>query len=166
MASLSSGGVFLSYRREDAAVYARLLETALRERIPGTYVFLDVDAIAPGVNFAKVIRKAIDSCSVLVVLIGPRWATLTDEQGRRRLDDPGDYVRSEIRMALERGKSQRFAALASIAEALAATDPDRAERIAKSITSATWAGWKATALAAIAEAQGQLAVRYSAALTS
>ena len=103
MAGLSWGGVFLSYRREDAKAYARLLEVALREGIPGAHVFLDLDAIEPGLDFAEVIWKAIDSCAVLVALIGPQWATLTDEKGRRRLDSPGDYVRSEIQAALERG---------------------------------------------------------------
>ena len=103
VAGLSWGGVFLSYRREDAKAYARLLEVALREGIPGAHVFLDLDAIEPGLDFAEVIWKAIDSCAVLVALIGPQWATLTDEKGRRRHDSPGDYVRSEIQAALERG---------------------------------------------------------------
>ena len=38
-----------------------------------------------------------------MALIGRQWATLADEQGRRRLDDPDDWVRFEIRAALERG---------------------------------------------------------------
>src|SRR5690242_17638306 len=96
-------GIFLSYRRADAAPYARLLLLQLRERFPDTPVFLDLDSIEPGLDFDKVIRDAIDSCAVLVGLIGRQWLTLADENGHRRLDNPDDYVRFEIQMALERG---------------------------------------------------------------
>ena len=103
MAGLSSRGIFLSYRREDAAPYARLLQFQLSERIPDARVFMDLDSIEPGLDFAEVIREAVDSCAVLVALIGRQWATLTDEEGRRRLDNPDDYVRFEVQTALERG---------------------------------------------------------------
>jgi hypothetical protein len=100
---LSSWGVFLSYRREDAAPYARSLQIQLRERLPDAKVFMDLDSIEPGLDFAEVIREAVDSCAVLVALIGGQWATLADEKGRRRLDNPDDYVRFEVQSALERG---------------------------------------------------------------
>jgi hypothetical protein len=100
---LSSRGIFLSYRREDAAPYARLLQFQLSERFPDARVFMDLDSIEPGLDFAQVIGKAVDSCAVLVALIGRQWATLTDEEGRRRLDNPDDYVRFEVQAALERG---------------------------------------------------------------
>jgi hypothetical protein len=32
-----------------------------------------------------------------------QWATVTDEQGHRRIDKSGDYVRFEVQTALERG---------------------------------------------------------------
>ena len=44
---------------------------------------MDLDSIEPGLDFAEVIREAIDWCTVLVALIGRPWATLTDEEGRR-----------------------------------------------------------------------------------
>jgi hypothetical protein len=99
----SSWGVFLSYRRADAAPYARLLQFQLRERFPDARVFMDLDSIEPGLDFAEVVREAVDSCAVLVALIGRQWATLADEEGHRRLDNPDDYVRFEIQAALERG---------------------------------------------------------------
>jgi TIR domain len=98
-----SRGIFLSYRRNDAAPYARLLQFQLRERFPDVHVFMDLDSIDAGTDFAEVIGEAIDSCTVLVALIGRQWETITDEHGRRRLDDPDDYVRFEVQAALERG---------------------------------------------------------------
>jgi chaperonin GroEL len=99
----SSQGIFLSYRREDAAPYARLLQFQLRERFPDAQVFMDLDSIEAGLPFAGVIREAVESCTVLVALIGRQWVTLADEEGKRRLDDPDDLVRFEIQTALERG---------------------------------------------------------------
>src|SRR5271169_5778357 len=92
---LSSRGIFLSYRREDAAPYARLLQFQLSERIPDARVFMDLDSIEAGLDFAEVIEEAVDSCAVLVALIGRQWATLVDEEGQRRIDDPDDLVRFE-----------------------------------------------------------------------
>jgi glucose/arabinose dehydrogenase len=103
VAGSSSGGIFLSYRREDAAPYARLLQYQLSERFPDARVFMDLDSIEAGLDFAEVIRDAVGSSAVLVALIGRQWATLADEQGRRRLDDPDDYVRFEVQTALKRG---------------------------------------------------------------
>jgi hypothetical protein len=95
--------IFLSYRRQDAAPYARLLQSQLKERFPAAHIFLDLDSIEPGRDFAEVIQEAIGSCAVLVTLIGRQWTTVTDGQGRRRLDDPDDYVRFEVQTALDRG---------------------------------------------------------------
>ena len=102
MPGSSSRGIFLSYRREDAMPYARLLQYLLSERIPDARVFMDLDSIEAGLDFAEVIREAVESCTVLVALIGQQWATLADEEGRRRLDDPDDFVRFEVQTALER----------------------------------------------------------------
>ena len=103
MSGSSLRGIFLSYRREDAGPYARLLQYQLAERFPDAQVFMDLDSIEAGLDFAGVIREAVESCVVLVALIGRQWATLTDEDGQRRLDDLDDFVRFEIQTALERG---------------------------------------------------------------
>ena len=103
MPGSSSRGIFLSYRREDSAPYARLLQHELQGRFPDVQVFMDLDSIEPGLPFAKVIRDAVGSCAVLVALIGRQWMTIADDEGRRRLDNPGDFVRFEVQTALERG---------------------------------------------------------------
>jgi hypothetical protein len=50
----------------------------------------------------EVITRAGGSCDVLLALIGDEWLTITDEHGRRRLDDPDDFMRLEIEAALTR----------------------------------------------------------------
>src|SRR5262249_14994441 len=42
-------------------------------------------------------------CSVLLVVIGPRWLSLTDKTGLRRIDNPQDWIRREIAEALSGG---------------------------------------------------------------
>src|SRR5215469_18613472 len=103
MHGISGQGVFLSYRREDAGAYARSLQLQLSQRIPGARIFMDLDSIEAGLDFVEVIEDALGSCAVLVALIGRQWATLTDEEGARRLDNPDDFVRFEVKTAVERG---------------------------------------------------------------
>lgn len=74
-------GIFLSYRRAEAGPYARLLKLQLSERFPDSHVFMDMDSIEAGVDFAEAIRDAVDSSAVFVALIGREWATVTDERG-------------------------------------------------------------------------------------
>ena len=68
-----------------------MLQFQFEERFPGTRIFMDLDSIEAGLDFAEVIRDAVNSCAVLVALIGRQWATVTDENGGRRLDNPDDY---------------------------------------------------------------------------
>lgn len=97
-----SGGIFISYRREDAAYPAGWLSGELAQRFGADRVFKDVDSIEPGDDFAEMIAAAVGSCAALVAVIGPRWLAATDEHGQRRLDDPADLVRLEIEAALAR----------------------------------------------------------------
>ena len=102
MSASSSGGVFISYRRHEASHLAGRLYDRLAARFGDNQVFMDVDTIALGVDFAKVITQAVSTCEILLAVIGPGWLTAADEDGRRRLDDPDDLVRLEIAAALER----------------------------------------------------------------
>jgi hypothetical protein len=98
-----SGNVFISYRRSDSEGYAGRLYDRLSAHLGPGNVFMDVDTIEPGVDFAREIEAAVNSCDVLLAIIGPQWLTVKDRQGKLRLQDSQDYVRLEIAAALERG---------------------------------------------------------------
>jgi hypothetical protein len=51
--------------------HARLLQVSLHERVHGATVFMGMDSIESGLDFAKVISGAVKSSGVTVVLIGP-----------------------------------------------------------------------------------------------
>jgi hypothetical protein len=99
---VASGRIFISYRREETAYPAGWLFDRLAERFGSGQVFKDVDSIQLGDDFVEVITRAVGSCDVLLALIGEEWLTITDQHGRRRLDDPEDFVRLEIEAALTR----------------------------------------------------------------
>ena len=98
----STGRIFISYRRDETAYPAGWLYDRLADHYGGGQVFKDVDSIELGDDFVQVITRAVGSCDVLLALIGEQWLTITDEHGRRRLDDPDDFVRLEIEAALTR----------------------------------------------------------------
>jgi len=94
--------IFISYRRDDSSGHAGRLFDCVRERFGGESVFMDVTDLRPGVDFTKALDSALSSCRVVLVVIGTQWLTATDGSGRRRLDDPEDFVRIEIARALAR----------------------------------------------------------------
>ena len=96
--------VFISYRRQDSTASCGRLYDHLLARLGEGRVFRDVDSMAPGTPFARRLQEAIAACDAFVLLIGPSWLTMTDDSGRRRLDDPQDFVRLEVEAALAAGK--------------------------------------------------------------
>jgi hypothetical protein len=94
--------IFLSYRREDSGGWAGRLYDRLSQHFGDEHVFMDIDAIAPGLDFVEVIQHAVQSCDVLITLIGRQWLTVADATGQPRLANPEDFVRLEIATALER----------------------------------------------------------------
>ncbi len=95
-------GIFISYRRQDSQSAAGRLADHIKEQMPGVPVFRDVETIEPGVDFVEAIDRALESCGVLLAVIGPHWASVADAGGRRRVDNAGDYTRLEITTALQR----------------------------------------------------------------
>ena len=94
--------IFISYRRDDSAPYAGRLYDRLTARFGKDQVFMDIDQIDPGEDFVEVIERKVGACDIAVVLIGKGWLNANDSQGKRRLDDPEDFVRLEVAAALRR----------------------------------------------------------------
>lgn len=114
--------IFINYRREDSSGHAGRLYDALAERFGDEHVFMDVDAIDPGEDFTQVVNQSVGSCDVLLALIGRRWVTAADSAGRRRLDNPSDWVRVEIQTALDRSDTRVIPTLVQGAEMPRAND--------------------------------------------
>ena len=96
------GRIFISYRRDETAYPAGWLFDRLAQHFEAAQIFKDVDSIELGDDFVEVISRAVGSCDVLLALIGHQWLTMTDVNGRLRIDDPNDFVRLEIQAALTR----------------------------------------------------------------
>ena len=95
--------IFMSYRRDETANEAGRLYDDLTVHFGRENIFMDIDNIELGVNFLQVIQQAVGSCDVLIALIGKDWLIATDKYGRRKIDNPIDFVRLEIEAALDRG---------------------------------------------------------------
>lgn len=92
--------IFISYRRDDSLNAANGINDGLSSRLPTASIFMDLDSIPAGTDFIEQIERFLESCDTVLVLIGPQWLGATDAAGRRRLDDPSDYVRAEVASAL------------------------------------------------------------------
>lgn len=93
--------IFVSYRREDAEQAAGRLAADLRNDFPHDRVFEDIASIEPGRDFVDALHEGLDSCAAMVVVMGPAWLSLTDPQGRRRIDLQDDWVRREVAYGLQ-----------------------------------------------------------------
>src|SRR5678816_4184658 len=94
--------IFISYRREDAAADAGRLADHLSARFGKDRVFLDVDTIDPGTDFVQALHASLEQTAAVLIVIGPRWSSVTSADGARRLDSPSDFVRLEVEAALGR----------------------------------------------------------------
>ena len=97
-------GIFVSYRRSDTAYVAMMVRDRLASELGASEVYMDVDSIPLGVDFRNHIHEALNNCQLVLAIIGKDWigpSTL----GKKRIDNPEDYVRLEIGVALSRGIS-------------------------------------------------------------
>ncbi len=95
--------IFISYRRDDSAAHAVRLYDRLEGHFGQDKVFMDIDAIRPGMDFVEAVQQAIAASDGFIAVIGKDWLTASDGAGGRRLDQPDDLVRLEIAAALELG---------------------------------------------------------------
>jgi hypothetical protein len=98
--------IFISYRREDSGEASGRLGDGLKACLGKGNVFMDVDNIPVGVDFRQHLEQAVSRCDVLLAVIGEGWLEARyaegPRRGQRRLDDPEDFVRIEIKSALAR----------------------------------------------------------------
>ncbi len=94
--------IFISYRRADS----KYVVDRIRDRLIVAYgeesIFRDIESIPLGKNFSTVLDSETNGCDVMLVIIGPQWAGITDAQGNKRLFDPADFTRIEIETGLNR----------------------------------------------------------------
>ena len=93
-------GIFLNYRRQAAGWVVGRLQDRLIETFGVEQILTDVDASRPDEDFRWALEAAVDSRRVLLAVIGPDWANVRDQEGRRLLESPHDRVRVEIESAL------------------------------------------------------------------
>ncbi len=96
--------IFVNYRRVDEPAAAGRLFDQLERSYGPDGLFMDVANIRGGQDFATLLEDAVDQCDVFLAVIGPSWSDVKAENGVRRIDQPGDYVRLEIEAALKRDK--------------------------------------------------------------
>ena len=72
----------------------------LRKHFSAEQVFQDIASIDPGADFPTVLEEALATAAVMLVVIGPRWLSATDKNGRKRLESPADFVHQEVAESL------------------------------------------------------------------
>ena len=98
-----ANAIFLAYRRSDSSGYTGRIYDRLVHDFGRWHVFRDIGSIKPGKDFREQVRQALVHARIMLVVIGPGWLDAKDESGKRRIDNPDDLHRVEIRFVLERG---------------------------------------------------------------
>jgi hypothetical protein len=97
-----TGRIFINYRRDDSPGTAGRVRDRLADEFGPNNLFMDIDNIPAGVDFAGYLNSQVAMCDAFLAIIGPNWLNAKDENGHRRLDNPDDFVSVEIAAALGR----------------------------------------------------------------
>lgn len=130
--------VFLSYRRADGRYAVGWIAERLRRLDEVTDVataFRDGE-LRCGDDFPAALAQEIETCDVLVAVIGPNWLGRRAD-GNHRITDPADWVGKEIATALAGGK-RVLPVLVGGAEPLVAADLGDALRPLANLHSVTF----------------------------
>lgn len=96
--------IFINYRRDDSSMAAGRIHEKLSNIFTYDDVFIDFHSIKIANRFEEVIQAELNKTAVFLVIIGPEWLKIQNENsGKRRLDEPNDFVRREIEIALRDG---------------------------------------------------------------
>lgn len=93
---------FVSYRIDDGVHAAAAIADRLARHFGPENIFRDRDSLSLGELYPTRIRRALEQCDKVLAVVGPSWLEIRDSSGRRRLDNPEDWVRMELRTAFER----------------------------------------------------------------
>jgi hypothetical protein len=96
-------GIFINYRTGDDHYAAILVDELLSAHFGPDVVFRDSRAIPLGADFPPELWRRLRTSNAFIAVMGKAWLTIAGDDGRPKLDSPGDYVRREIKEALELG---------------------------------------------------------------
>jgi len=94
--------IFINYRRDDSSPYAGRIYDNLASHFGAPNIFMDIENLRPGDDFAEKLESSVASCDALLAIIGPQWLSAKDNQGLPRLSGQNDLVALEIAAALVR----------------------------------------------------------------
>ena len=94
--------IFISYRRSDSKIFTGRILDRLTQAFGTRSIFRDIEDISAGKDFRQVLKDAVNEADVMLVMIGPLWANITDANGNKRLFDSQDFVRLEVESALKK----------------------------------------------------------------
>ena len=142
-----AGLAFISYRRDDTSQVAQALYLQLKETFGAGQLFMDAHSIRVGEAWPDRIRQRLGKADVVLALMGPSWLFAADQYGRRRIDNPADWVRNEIIEAMRRpidvipvviGDMKNFPDREGLPKKLAALSPIQAKVLR--LAPGEWAG--------------------------
>lgn len=94
--------VFICYRRGSFTdAVGRIHDQLTKDECS---VFTDED-IREGGLWDKIIETRLQTAELVLVVIGTDWLSCSSSDGRRRIDDENDWVRREVKTALESQKT-------------------------------------------------------------
>ena len=96
--------VFINYRRDDSIAEAGRINTALEHELGRDKVFFDTCSIELGQVWPKSIEETLRLAKVVIAVIGNGWLKISDDWGRRRIDQENDWVRKELEFAIANEK--------------------------------------------------------------
>ena len=92
--------IYISYRRADSENIAERLYQQLLKSFDAADLLIDRTLIKPGDDWQEALQAGLDRCDTMLVLIGPDWLTVTNNEGQPRLWVDDDWVRYEVEYAL------------------------------------------------------------------
>jgi len=94
--------IFISYRRSDSKIFTGRILDRLTQAFGRRSIFRDIEDISAGKDFRQVLKDSVNEADVMLVMIGPQWASISDVNGNKRLFDTQDFVRFEVETGLKR----------------------------------------------------------------